>query len=355
MELLDFGRYPLWINLVVTGMASIAVWFAGTRLAREADAIAKRTGAGDAFVGLILLGGIVSLPELATSITASWLGNPAFAVSTLVGGISAIMFALAVVDAVTSDEPVSSDVRHPIVLFQGVLTVLFLVVAAAGMAVGDVAVVLGVGVWSTALLVLYLLFVLLVKRYQRREPWVVGEELRASIRRAPDAGPEEGPDPDERRPLSRIVLATVVSAIVTLAAGIALAGAGDAIVDQTGLGAGFVGMLIGGIATSLPEATTFYTAVRLRQYELAFGDAFGTNLFSTMAIFFADLAYDGGPILVAAGRFGLLATLLGIAVTATYLAGCIERPNRRVLGMGVDSLVVIVAYVGGLILLYRIR
>src|SRR5690606_8986668 len=265
MELLDFGRYPLWINLVVTGMASIAVWFAGTRLAREADAIAKRTGAGDAFVGLILLGGIVSLPELATSITASWLGNPAFAVSTLVGGISAIMFALAVVDAVTSDEPVSSDVRHPIVLFQGVLTVLFLVVAAAGMAVGDVAVVLGVGVWSTALLVLYLLFVLLVKRYQRREPWVVGEELRASIRRAPDAGPEEGPDPDERRPLSRIVLATVVSAIVTLAAGIALAGAGDAIVDQTGLGAGFVGMLIGGIATSLPEATTFYTAVRLRQ------------------------------------------------------------------------------------------
>lgn len=355
MELLDFDRYPLWLNLVLTATAAAAVWVAGTRLAREADAISKRTGAGEAFVGLILLGAIVSLPELSTSITASWMGNPSFAVSTLVGGIAAVMVALAVVDAIARDQPVSSDVRHPIVLFQGVLTVLFLVVAAAGMVVGDVAVVFGVGAWSTALFVLYLLFVLLVQRYQRREPWVVGEEMRASIRHPPEGDGEEERDDEDRRPLSRIVLATGVSAVVTLAAGIVLAGAGNAIADQTGLGAGFVGMLIGGIATSLPEATTFYGAVRIRQYELAFGDAFGTNLFSTMAISFADLAYGGGPILVTAGRFGLFATLLGIALNATYLAGCIERPNRRVLGMGVDSLVVLGMYVGGMFLLYRMR
>lgn len=420
MELLDFARYPLWLNLVLTGVASVAVWIAGTRLTREADVISKRTGAGEAFVGLILLGAVVSLPELSTSITASRLGNPGFAVSTLVGGVSAVMVALAVVDALSRDEPVSSDVRHPIVLLQGALTVLFLVVAAAGMVVGGVT-VFGVGAWSIALLVLYLLFVLLVKRYQWREPWVAGEEVRASIRRPPEAGikderddrerergrdqgqdqdqdrdrgqgvdrdqdqdrgqdrdrgqsrgqsqdpdqhrdqdPPQGYDRkqdrgDDARPLSRVILATVVSAVVTLAAGIVLAGSGSAISDQTGLGAGFVGMLIGGIATSLPEATTFYAAVRIREYELAFGDAFGTNLFSTMAIFFADLAYDGGPILVEAGRFGIFAILLGIAVNATYLAGCIERRNRKVLGMGVDSLVVIAVYVGGLVVLYGMR
>lgn len=355
MELLDFHRYPLWLNIVLTAAAAAAVWVAGTRLAREADAISKRTGAGEAFVGLILLGAIVSLPELSTSITASWMGNPNFAVSTLVGGISAVMVALAIVDVIVRGEPVSSDVRHPIVLFQGVLTVIFLVVAAAGMVVGDVAVVFGVGAWSTALLVLYLLFVLLVKRYQRREPWVAGEELRASMRRPPESDDEEERDDRDRRPLSRIILATAVAASVTLAAGTVLAGAGSAVADQTGLGAGFVGMLIGGIVTSLPEATTFYGAVRLRQYELAFGDAFGANLLSTMAIFVADLAYGGGPILLTAGRFGLLATLLAIALNATYLAGCIERPNRRVLGMGVDSLVVLGAYVGGMFLLYRMR
>src|SRR5690606_11561782 len=158
-----------------------AVWVAGTRLAREADAISKRTGAGEAFVGLILHGAIVSLPELSTSNTASWQVDPRCALSTLHGGIDALVVGLAVVHALARHQPGSSDVRHPIVLFQGVLTVLFLVVAAAGMVVGDVAVVFGVGAWSTALFVLYLLFVLLVQRYQRREPWVVGEEMRASI------------------------------------------------------------------------------------------------------------------------------------------------------------------------------
>lgn len=155
--------------------------------------------------------------------------------------------------------------------------------------------------------------------------------------------------------MRRVVLATVVSAALTLATGLLLAVTGDAIADQTGLGSGFVGLLLGGVATSLPEATTFYAAVRLRQYELAFSDAFGTNLFSTMAIFFADLAYRGPPILVGVGSFGVFAILLGIALTTTYLAGCIERPNLRVLGMGVDSLIVIFTYIGGMILLFRLR
>jgi hypothetical protein len=52
--------------------------------------------------------------------------------------------------------------------------------------------------------------------------------------------------------------------------------------------------------------------VRLAQYEIASADAFGTNLFSVMLLFVADLAYAGGPILNEVDRFSLLATLLGI-------------------------------------------
>ncbi|HEX6939393.1 MAG TPA: hypothetical protein VF158_08275 [Longimicrobiales bacterium] len=353
---LDFDSFPLALNLVIATAAAVGVWVAGTRLTREADAIAQLTGAGQAFVGLILLGAIVSLPELSTSVTAAMFGDAAFAVNTLLGGISAVMVALAVVDAFVREQPISSDIRHPIVLLQGVLTVLFLVVAAAGMTVGDTP-LLGAGAWSLALLVLYLLCVLLVQRYQRREPWVPSEEARA---RSPELARRRRDDrlanaPRERRPLRRVVLATSIAAAVTLVTGVLLAGTGRAIAHQTGLGSGFVGLLLGGIATSLPEATTFYAAVQLRRFELAFGDAFGTNLFSTMAIYIADLVHPGGPILSSAGRFDLFSILLGIAVTTTYLAGCIERRNRRVLGMGVDSLVVLALYIGGMFLLYRLR
>lgn len=353
---LDFDRFPLGLNLAIAAAAAAGVWIAGTRLTREAEAISERTGASQAFVGLILLGGVVSLPELSTSATAALFGDAGFAVNTLLGGIAAVMVALAVVDALAREQPVSSDVRHPVVLLQGVLTVLFLVVAAAGMTAGDIR-LLGAGAWSLALLVLYLLFVLLIQRYQWREPWVPSEEARARLpgRAKRHGGDRPGETARDHRPLRRVVLATAVAASVTLVTGILLAGTGSAIARQTGLGSGFVGLLLGGVATSLPEATTFYAAVRLRRFELAFGDAFGTNLFSTMAIYVADLAYPGGPILSGAGRFDIFSILLGIAVTTTYLAGCIERRNRRVLGMGVDSLIVLVLYIGGMILLYRLR
>jgi hypothetical protein len=37
------------------------------------------------------------------------------------------------------------------------------------------------------------------------------------------------------------------------------------------------------------------------------------------------------------------------------LAGLVERRNRSVLGVGMDSLVVLIAYEGGLVLLLRLR
>jgi cation:H+ antiporter len=59
----DFSTYPIWLNLVVVAGAGAVIWFAGTRLAEDADVIADRTGLGQAFVGLVLLAVATSLPE----------------------------------------------------------------------------------------------------------------------------------------------------------------------------------------------------------------------------------------------------------------------------------------------------
>jgi cation:H+ antiporter len=150
-------------------------------------------------------------------------------------------------------------------------------------------------------------------------------------------------------------LRTAGAAAVILASGFALAGTGEALAEQTGLGTSFVGMLLGGVATSLPEVTTTIAAVRLAQYEMAFADAFGTNLFSVMLLFVADVAYAGGPILNQVDRFSLFATLLGILLTGLYLAGLIERRHKTIAGVGLDSLIVLIAYAGGLAVLFSLR
>jgi cation:H+ antiporter len=77
--------YPLWINSLIFLVAAVFIWFAGTRLVRYLDAIAVKTGLGQAFVGMLLLGSITSLPEIANVMTSSSMGNPSLAINNLLG------------------------------------------------------------------------------------------------------------------------------------------------------------------------------------------------------------------------------------------------------------------------------
>ena len=350
MNTSTFAALPMPVNLALFAGAAALVWIAGIRLTGYAKIIAERTGAEQAFVGILLLGAVVSLPEMATTVAAAALGDARLAVNTLLGGIAATMAILAVTDALTGSEALSTDISHPVVLLQGVLVVLFLTIAGSGIVVGDAAFA-GVGIWTALLFGLYILFILLVKRYGASEPWV------ARDKRGDDASKHQ-PSHRQRsdgRSIAGISLRTAAAAAVILASGFALAVTGEALARQTGLGTSFIGVLLGGIATSLPEVTTTVAAVRLGQYEMAFGDAFGTNLFSVMLLFVADVAYAGGPILNEVDRFSLFGTLLGILLTGVYLAGFIERRHKAVLGMGLDSLIVLIAYAGGLLVLFTLR
>ena len=152
-------------------------------------------------------------------------------------------------------------------------------------------------------------------------------------------------------PLQRIALV----AVAILAGGFVLARSGEALAEQTGLGASFVGAVLLALCTSLPEISTVLAAVKLRRYDLAMGDVFGTNLFNVTIIVLVDALRDGGPILTEAGPFAAFGALLAAAMTAIYLIGVVERRNRSFLRMGVDSIVACAIYLVGVVVLYGLR
>lgn len=342
-----FSDLPAALNIAIFVLSSAVVWISGVRLSAHAKSLSDRLGGRQALVGILLLGGIVSLPEMATSVSAAFLGNAPFAINTLLGGIAVTMVILAIVDGIVGFEPLSVDIAHPVVLLQGVFVIIFLGVAAAGLVAGDRYIPgSGIGFWTGLLLVFYFLFIMLIKRYERSDPWVPKD-----VAKIPQ--PEDGPrDPS---PTRQIALRVAVSGTAIVTGGFLLAGSGEVLAEYTGLGASFFGLVLGGFATSLPELSTLYSAVRLRQYEMAFADTFGTNLFSTMLLFFADAAYPSEPILNAAGRFSLFSILLGITMTAVFLAGLLIRRNYSICKMGVDSIIVVAIYLLGLAVLYHMR
>ena len=207
----------------------------------------------------------------------------------------------------------------------------------------------GIGVWAWSLLGFYLGSVWLISRSQGRRAWVAGSDQRDHD--VADETPAQSTD----RSLRSLIAKTFAAGSVILIAGFVLSKTGEAIADQTGLGQSFVGAVLVAISTSLPEVSTVLAAVRLRRYVMAVSNIFGTNLFDVALIFLIDAVYVGKPVLDQVGRFSTFAALLGIIVTTLFLVGLIERRNRTIARMGVDSFAVLAAYIGGLFVLYTLR
>lgn len=170
-ELLDFGGRPVGTNVTVFAISAAVVWIAGTRMVRLVDRLAQLTGMGQGLAGMLLLDGIVSLTEISTISTAAFTGSPLLALDNPLGSESINLFLLAAVDPLSGRQGLTSFVARPAILFQGTMGTVLLAAAAVAMAVGDI-LVLGVGLWSTALLLLCLGALWMSARYERRKVWV---------------------------------------------------------------------------------------------------------------------------------------------------------------------------------------
>lgn len=350
--MLDFTHYGLPFNLAVFALGAAFIWFAGTRVARYADEISRLTGLGHALLGLLLLGGVTSLPEFAVSITSAASGNAALAVNNILGGVVMQVAILAIADFAVGRAALTAVVPDPVVILQGALNVLLLSIVPIAIVVGDVP-VLGIGLWVWGILALALFSFRMLAKAEGRRPWKP-----AGLQLAGEAAHEDARDmaDAERGKALRLVLAkTALAAAVILIAGFFVSRTGEAIAEQTGLGSSFVGVALVAISTSLPEVSTVLSAARLGFYTMAISDILGTNLFDIGLLFAVDAVGSGEPVLNRVGSFSVVGAMLGIAVTALFLIGLAERRDRTVLRMGIDSAAVLVVYLGGLVLLYAMR
>ncbi|GGE49446.1 hypothetical protein GCM10007276_28250 [Agaricicola taiwanensis] len=353
---MDFAQFSPVINAIIFVAAGVVVWLAGARITTYANALSIKTGFGEAIVGMLLLAGITSLPEVGVTITSAATGAVDMAVNSMFGSIAFQIVILAVVDLLIGRRALTAVVPDPMVMLQGGLNVLLLALVVAGMIVGDVSIA-GVGAWVWASLGAYVASVYIMAQSQGRRPWLAAshgkvdrrlDEQRKKAQAA--AGDEHG---DES--LTRIIVWIAGLAAVVLGAGYLLAMTGDALAEQSGLGGSFMGFLLLAAASSLPELSTAITAAQKGLYTLAISDILGTNLINIALLFPIDAISDGEPVLNASGRFAQFGALLGIMVTALFVVGLAERGDKTVARMGLDSIAVFAVYGIGLIILYVLR
>jgi len=324
------------VDWLIFLLSATAIILAGIRLAPYGEAIGSRTGIGQGWIGLLFLATLTSIPEMTTTVTGAMIDAPNIALGNAFGSNLFNVVIIAILDVLLLGRgPFLLKVRSYHVLSGSVAIVLTLL-AALGMVVGSQVTWLGISPFSWLILIGYVAGVLLLFYAEKKQVEI--EEVAS-----------------ESMSLQKAILGFAISAVVVIVSGIFLIRASKDIALTTGLSASFMGAILVAIVTSLPELATSIGALRIGAYDMIVGNLFGSNMFNILTIFFADSAYRSGSIL-ASLRGGetdqLIVAMCGILLAVIAMIAIGVRSRRKLFGVGVDSVVLWVAYllVTGLII-----
>lgn len=343
------AQLPISITLVVFVGAATGVWFAGSRLAIYADAIADRKRIGHAFMGLVFVAAATSLPEMVTTLYGAFVGEAELVLGNMFGGITMQTAILAVADVCFAAAALTSYPRGPGSALEATLLIALLAMLLGLHAVGEFGLPFGVGLGTLFLGFAYVGIVMMLRDYDRKDTWTpveVPEQAELLLG-------EMTPRQLDKVAFPRLVFGFALLALAILVCGLVLTSSAAAIAQQTGLNTSFIGVTLLASATSLPEVSTTLAAVRIGAHSMAISNIFGSNLLMIALVLPADLAYGGAPILGAIDQATAFALVSGVLVTAIYLAGLLIRSRRTILGMGLDSALVLVVYALTLVVFYH--
>jgi cation:H+ antiporter len=328
-------------------LSAVVIVVAGTKLSQYGDQIAEYTGLGGLWIGVVLMAAATSLPEVFTTISAALLQAPDLAAGDLFGAVMSNMLTLGIIDLFHRQKRVWQQAAYEHTLAAALAMAL---VGLAGISILlKVNLVLwGVGADSLLIAVIYVLGMRVVyrqedvrRRQKERERVVEAEE--AERKAAADSGG-----------LRRAGIGFAVATLAIVVAAPALAAAAKEIAEVTGIGTTFIGTFLVAVTTSLPELVTSLAAVRLRAFDLAVGNLFGSNAFNMCVLFFTDIAYRQGALLSAVSSTHIVTAFLGILLMNIGLMGIIYRAEKRFVLIEPDSLLMIVGYGLGMWVVFRL-
>lgn len=337
LALLTGNGLPLpLLTFVLLGAVILVL---GSLLARAADEIAETSGLGRAWIGVVLLAASTSLPEVATGVNAALLGLPDIGVGDLLGASLANLLILATLDLVFAQRRILQKVavNHAVV---GALAICLIALAGTAIAAGGFFPIGPVGLETLLIAALYLAGMRFFYQLSH-EALTSGAEPRVQL--------ELGAGVRTRR--NRAIRSFVVAAAVLAGIAPLVVVCAEAVSLESGLSQTFVGTLLVGLATSLPEIAATVAAVRMGALDLAVGNVFGSIAFNMLVLLLMDLAYRGAPLLASVSGQHVLTAQLAVLCTGFGIIAIMGRLQRKAGLARVQSVLIVLCYAAGIWLL----
>lgn len=346
-----FAAYSLYSLVIVFLLAATVVWKAGIYLSDTTDVIDNRFGLGEAFGGLVLLALTTNLPEIAIVIAASLNDSVGIAIGNLLGGIAIQTVVLVILDGVGLGAEAALTFRASSlqIVLEGLFVIAILVIAIMGSQFSASFQWQNLAPGDTCILVTWLACLYLIKKsrgslsspQKKQTTNPSGRQLSHSLLKV------------QNQSTVKVFCIFVIAALATLVAGYLLEECSRGIAAHIGWSGILFGSTWLALVTSLPEISTGLAAVKMGDYTLAFSDIFGGNAFLPV-LFLPATLLSGQPVLPQAQHTDIYLACLGVLLTVIYLIGLIFGSKKQLFSLGMDSWLVLLVYILGILGLFAI-
>jgi cation:H+ antiporter len=291
---------------------------------------------------MVLLATVTSLPELVTGVSAVTVADvPNVAVGDVLGSCVFNLAILIVLDFLHRDESVYTRASQGHILSAafGILLIGMVGFSLLLEQQGRMSRVAHVAFYTPAIVLLYLLAMCTVFRYQKHE-------MASFFEQRADRYPGVT--------LRQAVRGYAIAALVVLAAGSGLPFVGGRMAEVMGWHESFVGTLFVAFATSVPELAVTLAALRIGALDMAIGNVLGSNLFDILIIAVDDVFFVRGSILAHVASAHLASVISAMMMTGIVIVGLLYRPRRRLFRtVGWASLFLLAIYLVNAWVLYQ--
>lgn len=323
----------LLINILGFLACASVIIYSGAKLSFYGDKIAELTGIGKAWVGLILMASVTSLPELITGISSvAFIKEPDLAAGDIFGSCVFNLLILSILDA-RIKQPLFSLVKsgHIVAAIFGII-----LLTVAGMAIylsAEVPSVFWISSFTFLIFGIYLISVFGIFRYEHAE---------LLERRQPVISPSVL----HHTSLKKVLQNYALHALIVIFAAVFLPYFAEPIAKTTGLGNSFFATLFIAAATSLPELIVSFAALRIGSPDIAVGNLLGSNVFNMFILGIDDLFYREGSLFKDIASSHLLSVFITILMTAVAGLGMLFRPAKKQMWLlSLDTFIIAVLYI----------
>lgn len=291
--------------------------FLSFRLSYYADLLNKTTNISGVFIGGILLAGITSLPELVTCLSSIFLNNPYLAIGDILGSNFFNIAMMCFFDILFIKTMFYNYTKNRYYLIYVLLILNYLIMYLFMGGTFNLE-IFNIGLPSFIIIITYIFYLKNAKEEETKKEVITIKEhvlLKFFL-----VG------------LFMVIVSILLTLVVNLIAG-----------KNPNVASSFIGAILLGITTSMPEVTTFIALVKMKSFDLALSDIIGSNLFNLLILAVGDIFLKNKEIYYFVDKESMFLLVFGFILTILSF----YQNNRKVVK---NKLVYIIPSLMGILL-----